>query len=390
MKSISITVLLLAMACSRQSADTFTLRGIVPGAMDSTKVVLVPSMEDGERLTAYIVDGKFEMKGKFDTPTYCELRMNNSDICERLGDKNKRPVEYNEIGFFVENGQLEFRTPHVDSLPHSFWEYDVRKEKNYTVTGSAAQDAFFQYQQQTIPLRYVAREADRAYAESESMEDFKRARAAKEEVDRACWAFIQENRNLAVNLYLAEQLKRDPFTYDQAYLDDLAALFAANQDTCASLQEFREYLERAAAFVQGQLLKESKIMSPEGKELSLLAQLNKEGYTLIDFWASWCMPCRASFPHLRQMHELYGNQIKFLSVSLDNKEANWRKAMQEDNLPWGQFLASKELSKSIGKNYGITGIPAFLLIDAEGRIVFSGHNSFDLQLQLESYVLKPS
>ena len=59
------------------------------------------------------------------------------------------------------------------------------------------------------------------------------------------------------------------------------------------------------------------------------------------------------------------------------------KAMKEEGLPWPQFLASKELSKAIGDLYGITAIPTFLLVDAEGRIVFSGHSSGELEARLE-------
>lgn len=371
-------ILLAATACGRQPADRLVLRGTVPGAMDSTEVALVPNGRFSDALKTFVVDGKFVIEGKFDRPAYCELRMDNYEVCERRGIKDDGAVKYKEIGFFVENGELEFQTPHIDSLPSSFWQYDTRKERNYTVTGSAAQDAFFRYQQQTIPTRHAIREAGKAEEPDGSL----RAQKAKEELDRAAAAFIRSNDNLAVNLHVAEQLKREPFTYDQAYLDELAGLFAASRDTCAPLREFREYLEKAAAFTQGKPLEDGVVLTPDGKEETLLAQLNGEGHTLIDFWASWCGPCRASFPHLRKMHEQYGEKVRFVSLSVDTKEADWQQAMTEEGLPWPQFLASKELSKAIGDLYGITAIPTFLLVDAEGRIVFSGHSSGELEAQL--------
>ena len=378
MKLTHALILLAATACGRQPADRLVLRGTVPGAMDSTEVALAPNGRFSDALKTFVVDGKFVIEGKFDRPAYCELRMDNYEVCERRGIKDDGAVKYKEIGFFVENGELEFQTPHIDSLPSSFWQYDTRKERNYTVTGSAAQDAFFRYQQQTIPTRHAIREAGKA----EEPDGFLRAQKAKEELDRAAAAFIRSNDNLAVNLHVAEQLKREPFTYDQAYLDELAGLFAASRDTCAPLREFREYLEKAAAFTQGKPLEDGAVLTPEGKEETLLAQLNGEGHTLIDFWASWCGPCRASFPHLRKMHEQYGEKVKFVSLSVDTKEADWQQAMKEEGLPWPQFLTSKELSKAIGDLYGITVIPTFLLVDAEGRIVFSGHSSGELEAQL--------
>ena len=383
MKQASIVILLLAAACGRQPADSFVLRGTVPGAMDSTEVRLVPNGRFSHSWKAFVVDGRFEIRGQMPLPTYCELRMNNADICERRGIEDDGLTKYNEIGFFVENGELTFSTPSVDSLPESFWRYDARKERNYTVSGSAAQDAFYRYQQQTIPLRHALREAERAHMDSESIADYKRVQAAQTALTQATEEFIQGNRNLAVNLYLAEQLKKDPFTYDQAYLDKLAGLFANSQDTCAPLREFRDYLTKAAAFTQGKTLEDGTVLAPDGTKQGLLAQLNKEGYTVIDFWASWCGPCRASSPHLRKMHEQYGEKVAFVSVSLDSKETDWREAMEEERLPWPQFLASKELAKALGDLYDINAIPTFLLITPDGKIAFSGHASGELEARLE-------
>ena len=194
--------------------------------------------------------------------------------------------------------------------------------------------------------------------------------------------FIRQNQNLAVNLYLVEQLKKEPFTYDQAYLDVLAGLFASYQDTCATLKEFRQYLRDAQAFVQGKALENGEMTTPAGKTVSLLAQLKKEGYTVIDFWASWCGPCRASFPHLREMYRLYGEKIGFISLSVDKDEKEWQKALGEEKLPWPQFLAAKELVKNVGSLYNITSIPTFLLIDPNGKIIFSGHSNGELETEL--------
>ena len=383
MKNLLLPLLLIGtVACNSQPADHFVLRGTVPGAMDSTLVELLPEWSFANRFTAYILNEKFEIRGQFDRPVYCKLQLNNQDICDQKGIEDDDIIKYVEVPFFAENGNLTFQTPHIDSLPESFWRYDIRKEKNYTLKGSPAQDVFFRYQQQTIPYRYNINFYKDAYQERGDMADYKTLLDNRQKLETIVRSFIQENNNLYVNLFLAESLKRSPFTYDQAYLDELESLFASVQDTCAPLRQFRQYLQDARTFVQGKALEDGEITDPKGKTLSLTAQLNPEGYTFIDFWASWCGPCRASFPHLRKMHEQYGKQVKFISISVDQKEADWQKAMKEEQLPWGQYLSGKALSKAIGDLYDITAIPTFLLIDPQGKIVFSGHSSGDLEMEL--------
>ena len=265
-------------------------------------------------------------------------------------------------------------------VDHALLKYDIRKEKNYTLTGSPAQDIYYAYQQQTIPARHLLRTF--RFQENKQPEDAKRMIAAQAELARQNREFIAGHSNLAVNLVLVEELKKEPFTYDQGYLDELEQLFASYRDTCPRLKNFRQYLKEASAFAQGKPLQEGKVITSKGDTLSLLAQLKAGQYTLIDFWASWCGPCRASFPHLREMYKLHGEKVNFISVSLDKEEKEWQKAMGEEKLPWSQFLATRALSKEVGKHYNLKSIPTFLFIAPDGKIIFSGHSSDELEAEL--------
>lgn len=89
---------------------------------------------------------------------------------------------------------------------------------------------------------------------------------------------------------------------------------------------------------------------------------------LIDFWASWCGPCRAEIPHLKKVYEKYSrNDVEFLSVSIDKGESEWKKALSQENMPWTQVLAPKSGSEVSGL-YQFSGIPFLVIIDKEGRI----------------------
>ena len=101
MKKLCFLLLFGAAACTQQPTDHFILRGTVPGVMDSTKVTLrTVTRWDKDLASAYVIDGKFELRGQLDAPTLCKLSLNNARSYE--------------LDFFVENGKLTFTTPHIE------------------------------------------------------------------------------------------------------------------------------------------------------------------------------------------------------------------------------------------------------------------------------------
>lgn len=374
----------LFIACNNRP-DHFVLYGTVPGAMDSTLVTLRCSGIDFEPIKAYIIDGRFELTGSVANPMHARLSMKNSDIVERRGLQGKDVVKYREADIFIENGRLTFTTPHIDSLPQSFWLYDIRRENNYTFRGSASHDAFDRFRRQTMDLQAEIRRLERAYMEGDLQEEAA-LEGLQQELEQAIRTYIASQRNLAVNLYLAQEFSLEPFTYDQAYLDKITALFADYTDTTANLLSFRKAYQEASTYVRGKAFSGGEAYTPTGDTLDLKTVVSPDRYTLIDFWASWCLPCRGSFPHLRKMHDTYGSHVRFISVSVDKKENDWRKALSEELLPWTQFCATSGLQKNLASLYAVKGVPTFLLIDPEGRIIFSGHSSRKLEKQLETSV----
>lgn len=103
-----------------------------------------------------------------------------------------------------------------------------------------------------------------------------------------------------------------------------------------------------------------------GKQVSLSSLKGK--YVLIDFWASWCGPCRQESPNVQKQYQLYKDKgFEVLSVSIDKKEDAWRKAIEEDQIK-GTMLLAKD-SKKIMKDYVFSGIPYMVLLDKEGKVM---------------------
>ena len=120
------------------------------------------------------------------------------------------------------------------------------------------------------------------------------------------------------------------------------------------------------ALKKGSVIPQIVYSDPSGKKVDISSFKGK--YVLVDFWASWCGPCRKAIPEIKELYEQYKTKgFDVLSVSVDTDIAAWKKAMAEENMPWTQVL-SPDKNKTLA-DFMIVGIPTLYLIDREGKIV---------------------
>ncbi len=189
----------------------------------------------------------------------------------------------------------------------------------------------------------------------------------------------KDNYKYLIFNYLKEKISRYPSNYlyvdlinqiskRQEYLSyaqlmqllDSMDLFYLDDN---SKFQLTQNLEKADKFSIGRVFPEKYATDLNGDAQLLSESYGK--YTLIDFWASWCKPCRKKNPEIKKIYQKYNSKgFNVIGISSDKLEEKWRKAIQKDGLPWSNFISAK-----LYKEILISSIPYTFLIDEQGKIV---------------------
>lgn len=177
-----------------------------------------------------------------------------------------------------------------------------------------------------------------------------------------------------------------PRVKNQEVKKNLIAYFEKNK---ADYPPFIKYKKEAAAKTESLNKVEEGASAPsftyfltDGSQKDNIKQFEGK-YLLVDFWASWCGPCRKSIPILKELYAKYESKgFEILSVSIDEKKESWLKALSEENMTWMQAHTSNS-GKEVMGTYQFNGIPFFVLIDKDGTIVKRGIGMNKLEEILE-------
>ena len=174
-----------------------------------------------------------------------------------------------------------------------------------------------------------------------------------------------------------ELMLRYPFDrYTQADSDYLVArcnrqmLAQFEEREAARQQRIQYFQESVKATKTGNRYREIQAETPDGSPVALSSLVQPGHVTLLDFWASWCVPCRQEIPFLKDLYQKY-HKLGFdiISISLDKKQDAWLKAINTENMPWPQISDLKAWDGPVTQDYGIQAIPFVFLLDQQGDIV---------------------
>ena len=151
-----------------------------------------------------------------------------------------------------------------------------------------------------------------------------------------------------------------------------------------SLQQVKDMLKREEVKQPGAKVVDFTMKNLQGEPVSLTDWVGKGNYVLVDFWASWCGPCRQDMPHVKSLYEKYHPQgFEIVGVSLDSKQEAWAKGVQDLDITWPQMSDLKYWQSEGAALYNIRAIPATILFAPDGTVVEAGLRGESLTKKLE-------
>ena len=363
--ALAVSGLLLIGACHiNDSATTqqtkkdisYAIIGKVTG--QDSGIIYIIHRQTGKTDSALLDHGFFKFSGKADTAEFCRISLN---------DQLK--------SFFLENGKISMLIT-KDSV------------KQAQITGTPLQDEFNYFQNQLSKhLTNKTAELENAYDEANK----KKNQKAVDSLDKAFEALDVQQKQLVI-----EYAKSHPGSILSAFEIYANFLYNFRLGQLDSAYQLLDPITRVSYFgkqIQNTIAKTklTSVGSPapdfsnndaNGKPISLSSF--KGDYVLLDFWASWCGPCRRENPAIVKAYQQFHNKgFNIFGVSLDDTKADWLAAIKKDGLSWTQVSELKGWDADVVSLYGIKAIPMNFLLDKNGVIIARGLRGDELSAELQ-------
>lgn len=343
------------------SGGGYTITGSIEGAKDGEKVYL-NSVENKQLVaidSTIIEKGSFIFKGSQDTPAERYLSWQSAEMGNPM-----------IIDFFLENGDIKVEMSEALS----------------SITGTPNNDIMQEIRELEAEITQEAREIIDALSTSELSEDEQAEKIAQlEAIDEKVTSImidaVKKNVSNPVGISLFKQ------NYYYMTIDELIEVTSqipASYDNDERIAHIKESVEKMKKTAEGQPFIDLVMNDPEGKEVKLSDYAGKGKLVLLDFWASWCGPCRQSMPMLVELYKEYKDKgLEIVGVSLDRDKNAWIEAIENDGITWPQMSDLKYWQSEGAQVYAVNSIPHIILIDGSGTIIARGLHGNQLVEKVE-------
>ena len=300
------------------------------------------------------------------------------------------------IRFFLENKDIEI----VADATIPVEKYDGIKA---TITGSASNDLYEEQQAtekaimeqkeyaelseleseyQKAQLERNREESNKLYDALKKYDDLTNKRS--KELLNSKMEFINSHPNSPVTPEVLGFMFSERFlTMDQ--MDEIMGKLAGDAKYTSMYRYFDDEYRAIKRTSPGVIAPDFTLKTPDGNEFSLSQTKGK--YVLLDFWASWCKPCRASYPHLKEVYKKYKDKgFEVVAISTDSDHDAWKKAIKEDKTTWIHIVDTFNrpgFPSDIGTLYAVPFLPTTYLLDPNGKILAKNLHADELDAKMK-------
>jgi thiol-disulfide isomerase/thioredoxin len=370
MKNLLFVIAVLFCLNTNAQEKAFVLNGSIPVSTKKFRVLL--SWNNGATAEeANVVNGKFTIKGTVEGPVAATLMLQEANP---PANKKFDRMEYlrNNLSLFLDGGTISVTSKTFLS--------------DAVVNGSSAVNDYYNYTLQIKQITdldnqlgmtyYSYAQAKNAKVTDKLMEMYKVLGAIFYD---AQLSFVQKNPSSPVSVFIVKETLG--MEMDAAKAGPMFQLLSIDLQNSNAGKEIAAMIELGKKSMVGVTATDFIQPSPEGINISLSSFKGK--YVLVDFWASWCGPCRAESPNLVKAYQQYKSKgFEIFSVSLDEKKDRWLKAIKEDGYTWPQAGDMKGWDNPVAAIYGISSIPFNFLVDANGIIIARNLRGEELEKKL--------
>jgi peroxiredoxin len=354
----SLSLLVLGVySCKDNSA--FTINGSVKNPEKTSKIYLLRadtsqvSVIDSADLSA---DGKFKFKNQAPASNLFKLRVGSTifDLIAKNGDDITFETDLKDQAhpYQIKGSQESDKIKEFNSFSNVYGEKSSKLVNEFQMKAQSTknQDSLLKVYQPVFE---------------------KNMEAYSKEVLK----FINDNKKSLAAFYAAMSL--DPYKYEPqlvSYADDLQGEFKEN----ASVQQFIRQMAALKPISVGHAAPNFTTAGIDGNPVKLSDYKGK--YVMIDFWASWCVPCRQENPNVVRLYNQYKSKgLNILGISLDEDKAAWHQAINADKLTWQHASDLKKFDGPTERLYHVEAIPSNFIIDPQGNIVAKNITGKDLE-----------